>query len=384
MVVDEYGIYRTIIDNSTGKDIGELTYSGLFGDSNNGADDDDVRLGTLQGYGFFFPNDSYMTDSLGYTDSIISSDLFQGNRKFVFEDGETLFLFNLLVLHATGKYKKYEGSYIKQIVIENSTTYPDAWVAEILLRDADNNDYADDKNNIDKNNDHGNNNNDINSGEGDGEDDYDDGGDNDDGYYDFRITSDGGFWEAITDPDTGDAIGERFQNPVLDSNGTRIGTNQGYAFDFLDYSFIAEKYTPKIGLGNRVFYLDDGVINVLDEIIVGATGVYTEYKGGTFEETVISSNPTTNYISEITLIRAALYYDNDGNNCTIHSNHDDGSHSNYDDSHNDDNVFSNGEEEDLESSISGGGNFRTTASSCWLVFGIIAQQAAIAWLLSHF
>lgn len=122
--------------------------------------------------------------------------------------------------------------------------------------------------------------------------------------YDFRITSEGGWYDAILEPTSGEQIGERFQNPVYDPSGSRIGTNQGYGFNFVSSEDNKQEYqkgnTTEYFQGNRIFYLEGGELNFFDQAIVYASGIYREYSGGMIEETVTSTDPL--YVSVIKLI----------------------------------------------------------------------------------
>ena len=82
------------------------------------------------------------------------------------------------------------------------------------------------------------------------------------GPYDLRVTSEGGFYDPILDAN-GKQIGERYQSPVFNSSNVRIGTNQGYSFNFESSNFV-----PPITHGNRIFYLEEGTLDVLNEVIV--------------------------------------------------------------------------------------------------------------------
>ena len=96
-----------------------------------------------------------------------------------------------------------------------------------------------------------------------------------------------------SDPVSGKQTGERFQNPIYNLDGNRIGTNQGYGFDFpVSYHNLTQGWQ-----GNRIFYLEGGTLDVLDEIIVAATGNYSKYAGGMFHEVIVTSDP--DWVSEI-------------------------------------------------------------------------------------
>ena len=133
--------------------------------------------------------------------------------------------------------------------------------------------------------------------------------------YDFRVTSEGGFYSSIVD-DTGEEIGARFQNPVYGPSGTRIGTGQGFGYIFPNNSFID---TPNSGVEllnhNRIFYLEGGTLNVLNEAIVAGDGNYTKYTGGIFQETIVSADP--NWVTEVTLIEPLNDTDAEGDQRSI-------------------------------------------------------------------
>jgi len=110
--------------------------------------------------------------------------------------------------------------------------------------------------------------------------------------YDLLVTSKGGFFEPLVDAE-GNIIGERFQIPVLNASGDRIGTNQGYGYIFPDITI--SPYNQ-----NRNFFLDDGEMNVMNQVIVAATGRYEKYTGGSVFSDLVSQYP--DYILEITLL----------------------------------------------------------------------------------
>ena len=112
--------------------------------------------------------------------------------------------------------------------------------------------------------------------------------------YDFTVTSKGGFYESITDMSTGEQIGELFQNPAINPDGKRIGTSQGFAYNF------ATDSSPDYANRNWIFFLDDGIIQVMDQTIVSGSGSYEKYTNGRVEQRIQSVDPE--YISEITLV----------------------------------------------------------------------------------
>mmetsp|Transcript_42397 Transcript_42397/g.47195 ORF Transcript_42397/g.47195 Transcript_42397/m.47195 type:complete len:297 (+) Transcript_42397:76-966(+) len=95
-----------------------------------------VRLGTSQGYSFNFPKDkTYITPFTSGMGNLM-------NCKILFEDGETMVVFNAWVLYATGKYKQYEGCQFEQI-----STNKDETIIEIIIRGTGNNVYDNNNNN---------------------------------------------------------------------------------------------------------------------------------------------------------------------------------------------------------------------------------------------
>ena len=220
---------------------------------------DGNQIGSDQGYGFDFPTDPYISDTPAYSEI----DFVMGNRLFFFDDGNQMTVLNTLVVEGSGPYAKFKGSYFNQTIIEGHPNF----VADMTLT-VD----VDDEEGIEMY---------IPS----------------EGTYHFKITSDGGFYAAINNPE-GAQIGERFQNPVYNSAGERIGTNQGYGFNFPP-----DEYTRAIAQGNRIFYLIGGTLNVFNDVIAGATGKYRAYKGGRFSEKIVSYNPV--FESEITLVLPA-------------------------------------------------------------------------------
>ena len=228
----EGGYYFPITENGTGEEhIGQKFENPVF--SWDGNSTDAQRIGTNQGFGFDFP----IID-----DGII---FYNGNRRFLMREG-SMDVFNEVVVRATGKYKKYTGTLLSERVVS-----PDpSWVSEVTLSNA-------------AASEHGAQASPASSDATDG--------------YDFAITSENGFYAPVTDPNTGEQIGERFQNPVTDRGGDRVGTAQGYGFDFpADPSGFARP----VARGNRAFYLGGGELDVFNEVVVRASGGYSEYTGG--------------------------------------------------------------------------------------------------------
>ena len=135
-------------------------------------DDNGNHIGVNQGYSFQFPNNTYIEYVLGgYSGSYQENENYQGNRFFILEEGNMI-IFNEVVIQATGIYEIYKGTSITEQVI-SSDPY---WISEITLN-ASATITTDD-------------------------DDVDSDGDNScfgdpDCPYDFRITSDGGWYDAM-------------------------------------------------------------------------------------------------------------------------------------------------------------------------------------------
>jgi hypothetical protein len=251
------GGYYLPITSSNGDQIGQLFQNPItMPDSKT----PNQTVGINQGFSFLFPQDDYINAVLGYS----SPEQVLGNRVFMFRGNDTvandLLVFNEQVIHATNSLEKYEGTTLSEEILSTDPNY----VADISLAVLS---------------------------EGDSKEEY-----ISNGPYDFRITSKGGFYDPILDA-KGEMIGERFQNPVMNSSNVRIGTNQGYGFNFPSSNFV-----PPIAQGNRLFYLEEGTLDVLNEVIVAASGIYSKYSGGRFQETIVSYNPV--FVSEIILLEA--------------------------------------------------------------------------------
>ncbi|KAL7555038.1 hypothetical protein ACHAWF_018637 [Thalassiosira exigua] len=254
------GYYVPFLQNGTDggdpEEIGQMFQNPAYTkeDGQNATTD----IGINQGYSYQFPDDAFITEVLGgYSGSYQKRENYhyQGNRRFLLDEGN-MTVFNEVVVQATGVYEVYKGTSIQRMVISS----PPLWVSEVTLEPPSA--------------DHG----------GDAE------GDDASPPTEFTITAAGGWYDPIVDPDTGSQIGERFQNPVYLSNGTRVGTNQGYAFNFPNDT----------GCGNRIFYMIGGTMNVFNEFVVAATGEYEAYVGGAMVDTVVTSNP--NYVGKVKLV----------------------------------------------------------------------------------
>jgi len=241
-LITSVGGYYFPITSGDSQQIGEKFQNPMLDSDNN-------VIGVNQGFGYNFPNDTYIFD-LGYT----GAELLNTNRIFQFDNGERIFAINQVVVFGSGPYQKYEGSTFLEDIISADPDY----VANIsLVIDAA--DTAQD---------------DATVASSDAV---------------LRITNENGFYEAMFDSKTGNQIGIRFQNPVFHlSTGARIGTNQGYGF-----LFPPNDYTLNIQ-SNRHFYLNEGSLVIYNEVVIGATGIYKRYTGGIVTETVESLDPYYN------------------------------------------------------------------------------------------
>ena len=215
-------------------------------------------IGINQGFGYNFPNVTFNP----------TMSTWQGNQKFIMNDGE-MEMFNQVVLRGTGPYRKFVGIEATQDII----SFDPNWVTDATFSTTKPSTpiIAEDEVELD--------------------------GDTKAKTYDFKlIGGDAGFSDYILDYNTQQEIGNRFQNPVLNPSGKRIGTNQGFRFNFPPDEYTKNK---PFYMANRLFQLEDGELNVMNELIVSATGIYTKYLGGYLNETLISSDPFT---SEITLV----------------------------------------------------------------------------------
>eukprot|EP00563_Minutocellus_polymorphus_P018852 CAMPEP_0197722322 /NCGR_PEP_ID=MMETSP1434-20131217/5054_1 /TAXON_ID=265543 /ORGANISM="Minutocellus polymorphus, Strain CCMP3303" /LENGTH=462 /DNA_ID=CAMNT_0043307463 /DNA_START=163 /DNA_END=1551 /DNA_ORIENTATION=+ len=256
-ITSEGGHYVPI--TSTGEQIGQTFQNPITMPDSS---DPNQVVGVNQGYGFLFPQDSFITDVLGYS----SPEQVLGNRHFALagDDGGEMLVFNEQVLHATGSLRNYAGATLVEEILSTDPQY----VADITL-----------------------------TVPSDAEDIENEGVSN--GGYNFRVTAEGGFWEAILAED-GSVIGRRFKNPVYNSSNVRIGTNEGYAFGFPATNITSLKEYN----ANRKFYVRGGTLDVLNEVIVAASGIYGKYSGGRLEEKVVSESPA--FVSEITLVEPTV------------------------------------------------------------------------------
>ena len=122
------------------------------------------------------------------------------------DSDETILIFNDVIVYATGKYSQFVGPVVEDVVpVSDQQPY---FIVDMTLSKSTTPTTQNPPS------------------------DNDDDDDDNDGSYDFIIKSEGGFFSDINDVLTGDPIGSRYQNPILDLNGKQIGTNQGYGFNF--------------------------------------------------------------------------------------------------------------------------------------------------------
>ena len=89
--------------------------------------------------------------------------------------------------------------------------------------------------------------------------------------YDLLINASagGGFYLDMMDGATNETIGRMYQDPIFDSTGTRIGTNQGYVYYFDN----PENDTEMNSNSNRYMFLDGGNSIMLNSFIVASGGI---------------------------------------------------------------------------------------------------------------
>jgi len=313
----EGGYYNPFMAvNEPFEQIGESFRNLIYNDTNTSLS---TRVGTNQGFSYQFPNVTFNPTLVPYN----------GNRKFIMDDGE-MDMFNQVVLGGTGPYRKFTGTEFKQDIIS-----PDpAWVATATFSTA-----------IDSTA--------VSSEEGEVVSDGDA-----KATYDFKlIGGDAGFSDFILDYNTKQEIGNRFQNPVLDPSGKRIGTNQGFRFDFPPDEYTKNK---PFYMANRFFQLKDGELNVMNEVIVLGTGIYSKYTGGYLNETLISVDP---FETEITLVEKS-------------------SSSTSDDEMDMDDTSNTGEEEVVEEVGGGGDDIKSGACVVKKTSSVAYMGSAAAWLVS--
>ena len=318
----EGGYYNPFMAvNEPFEQIGEAFKNPIYNDTNTSLSS---RVGTNQGFSYQFPNVTFNPTLVPYN----------GNRKFIMDDGE-MDIFNVVVLSGTGPYRKFTGTEFKQDIIS-----PDPnWVATATFSTATEPSSTP-----------------ITPQEEEGEVVSD--GDTKATTYDFKlIGGDAGFSDFILDYNTKQEIGNRFQNPVLDPLGNRIGTNQGFRFDFPPDEYTKNK---PFYMANRFFQLKDGELNVMNEVIVLGTGIYSKYTGGYLNETLISVDP---FETEITLVEKS-------------------SSSTSDDDVDMDDTSNAGEDVVEEVDDSSGDEIRSVACVVKKTSSVACMGAAAAWLVS--
>ena len=198
---------------------------------------------------------------------------------------ETILIFNDVIVYATGKYSQFVGPFVEDVVpVSDQQPY---FIADMTLSKSTTSTTTQ---NLPSDNDD----------------------DDNDGSYDFIIKSEGGFFSDINDVLTGDPIGNRFQNPILDRNGNRIGVRQGFGFHFPMPGAEFNVSIHPSQENRQLFFTDGSSMGVFNNYIVLATGNYTKYQGGQLSENVISMNPS--WVAEVTLIPPKTTTNTDNNN----------------------------------------------------------------------
>jgi len=254
-------------------------------------------IGTNMGFLFNFPKlegiDTWWNSNRQYNLHIPISRSDGWRSSPLYNDGDgvldgTILMFNDVIVYATGNYSQFVGGQFHEDIVPVSDQQP-YFIADITISQSTTNNTENPPSDNDA-----------------AADDNDNDNDNDnDGSYDFIIKNDGGFRASIVDVLTGDPIGGRVQSSLLDPNGKRIGTNQGYGFKFpIPAAEFNLTTNPLPWQRNIRFFFQDGnagTMDVFNDYIVSASGNYTKYQGGQFSENVIADNATL-YISEVTLI----------------------------------------------------------------------------------
>lgn len=245
-ITNKGGSYTPI--TSDGVQIGSV-FKSLITSLDNSSD----IIGYTRGHSFIFPQDNFTSDVLGLSLNDHARDI---GIQYMYLEGDnndgTLTLIDENVVHATGDLLKYDGGKVSEWNIIST----DPYAAEATISSAK------DANNQ--------------------EDDVV-------GPTSFRFTSEDGFWEPMMIGDNETMLGERFRDSVYDTEtNTRIGTNSGFAFSF-PTTLLPRWANPYIAIRN--VYLDGGSIDVLNQVVVGASGIYKSYVGWTYDETIVSYNP---------------------------------------------------------------------------------------------
>ena len=225
-------------------------------------------LGINTGFFYRFPKQ----DGIDATNWNTNRQIIMHNNDGDGDTDGTILIFNDVIVYATGKYSQFVGPFVKVVVpVSNQQPY---FIADMTLSKSTTTNTQDPPSTNDD--------------------------DDNDGSYNFIIKAEGGFFSSIDDVLTGDPIGERFQNPIIDPNGTRIGTNQGYAFNFPMPAAEFNLTTTLFQENRRLFFHDGSIMEIFNGYIVSASGNYTKYQGGQFLQNVISDSP--NWAAEVTLI----------------------------------------------------------------------------------
>ena len=158
-------------------------------------------------------------------------------------------MLNSFIVAGTGTYEKFTGGMIQERVVPDEVVY----AAEVTLIERNHEPAVTDLS-------------------------------NDNIVTNFGVTSVGGYYFPITDGDS-QQIGEKFQNPMMDSDNNVIGVNQGFAYNFPNDTYIFDLgYTGAELLNtNRIFQFDNGErIFAINQVVVFGSGPYQKYEGSTF------------------------------------------------------------------------------------------------------
>ena len=259
-VTNDGGYYSSI--TSDGKQIGQV-FQNIITNLDNSSD----VMGYTKGNSYFFPPDNFTNDVLGLSPN--EQPLALGIRYFTLEgdDGGTLTLIDEHVVHSTGNLRRYAGGSVKEQII---SAYPN-YVAEVTIFPPENATPEEEESEA--------------------------------GPSSFRFSAEDGFFAPMYIGDNNTVVGDplrpslRFRDSVYDDTNTRIGTNQGFAFS-LPKTILPEWALPYIAIRN--VYLEGGTLDILNEVVVGATGIYKKYVGWVYNETVVSYNPV--FLADIKLV----------------------------------------------------------------------------------
>lgn len=109
-ITSEGGYFVPITSN--GEQIGQQFQNPI---TMPGSSNPDAVVGVNQGYSFLFPQDSFITDVLGYS----SPEQVLGNRHFILDgkDAGEMVVLNEQVLHATESLRKYTGATLDEEIL---------------------------------------------------------------------------------------------------------------------------------------------------------------------------------------------------------------------------------------------------------------------------